>query len=1173
MVEALLEDARVNPAFCCAEPLREAARYGHLDIVKLLLANERVRGVLSLSPAPSIAIRRRHYDIADLLLSAASFDPSATNSEIFRTAARFGRTELLTRILADPRVDPSAVDNEAIRDAAANGHAEVVARLLADPRVNPTARNSAALRLAAHNGHSAVIAHLLADRRADPAARGNAALLDAARLGHTEVARLLLADGRADPNAGRGAALCSATQHDILELLDALVADARLTPSALNSALCAAAATGSAAAVSKLLAHPKCDPAARGSLALLMASQHAHVAVVDCLLTDGRADPMARGGAAVSLVGLRGKTGNKRLALQLSSDSAPWKRRGSYTPADESARIAALERLLADPRVDPSVGGGLILRAATAAPAPHSRLVRLLIADARLASALASHSGPLLCSAVLAGDGALLDQLLAHPRIDCLKGGSAALLEAAARGDCVSVARLLQIEGLDLHARCPEEYSDAATTATMHRQWDAVRLLLGHPAYRLPENFRAPTIISWAAELGVLDVLQRCLTHYDNIDPADSGHLSLALSAAARGGCLAVVSYLLDLPTIRLFGEVQNALVEAARCCRLPVFELFIEKGGALAKSASTQALSAVVECERLDDVAAARVIALRLLDYSQPDAWENGKAAAMIVGAAKHGLIEVVERLLADPRVDPAAEGNRALHAAATNGHAAVVACLLADPRVSPVASDRDIIHDAAEKGHVAVARAVLDDARVDRCAGLASLAAASAKVFDCDTLWPLLQDEAPAAGCAELAAARALPAAAAAGHYHIVYELLACKQLRGYVTHAAWADALLQAAAAGHPNLVCWFRCWSIGTEAERADASAKAVCAAAACASPRYTAPAQRPNRGDRPCGTTGQAQAIAQLLRCCILTPPDAMPCVGPAALIGAVRAQHTSAVKALLGDSRVDRRGALCAAAARTDKRIVELLLADRQVDPSAADSAALAFAIRSHSYAIATRLLADGRVDPGPRAGELLWYASSGHLMSADLHILAALLEDPRVDPMAHLWSGPLSAGTVAAGGSVCISADDITPSLRETVGAQRFFEELQREGRRARQCRGDPLLAALSQHASISADFQLPVPHVNPYFDWAALPEKDWPAAATTARLFFRHAVVLNARLRQAEAQPAWLDIMRRVGTSVETLAGRAWRRRAHVVAARQWMLEGNDGPRKPTGSRSASK
>jgi hypothetical protein len=68
-------------------------------------------------------------------------------------------------------------------------------------------------------------------------------------------------------------------------------------------------------------------------------------------------------------------------------------------------------------------------------------------------------------------------------------------------------------------------------------------------------------------------------------------------------------------------------------------------------------------------------------------------KQCAVGAGLSKKGRTTVVERLLADPRVDPAANDNYAIRLASQNGHATVVDVLLADPRVDPAVDDNKTI------------------------------------------------------------------------------------------------------------------------------------------------------------------------------------------------------------------------------------------------------------------------------------------------------------------------------------------------------------------------------------------------------------------------------------------------------------------------------------------------
>ena len=73
-----------------------------------------------------------------------------------------------------------------------------------------------------------------------------------------------------------------------------------------------------------------------------------------------------------------------------------------------------------------------------------------------------------------------------------------------------------------------------------------------------------------------------------------------------------------------------------------------------------------------------------------------------------------MVERLLADPRVDPSDRNNEAIHDACAEGRLAVVERLLADPRVDPSDVSNAALHQACANGHLAVVERLLAESRV---------------------------------------------------------------------------------------------------------------------------------------------------------------------------------------------------------------------------------------------------------------------------------------------------------------------------------------------------------------------------------------------------------------------------------------------------------------------------
>jgi hypothetical protein len=82
---------------------------------------------------------------------------------------------------------------------------------------------------------------------------------------------------------------------------------------------------------------------------------------------------------------------------------------------------------------------------------------------------------------------------------------------------------------------------------------------------------------------------------------------------------------------------------------------------------------------------------------------------------AVSGGNAVTVRALLADPRVDPAADNNYAICRASYFGHTEVVRALLADIRVDPAAENNWAIQWASYYGHAMTVRALLADPRVD--------------------------------------------------------------------------------------------------------------------------------------------------------------------------------------------------------------------------------------------------------------------------------------------------------------------------------------------------------------------------------------------------------------------------------------------------------------------------
>ncbi|KAJ3025117.1 UNVERIFIED_CONTAM: hypothetical protein HDU68_007457 [Siphonaria sp. JEL0065] len=124
-----------NTTFNDNAPLCQASLSGHMEIVKLLLADPRINPFNT--DALLSASRNGHLDIMNLLLTDPRVDPSRKDNSAFCGAVCRCQLEAIKRLLQDPRVDPAAGGNAPLRAAVQNNDSRVLSLLLGDPRVDP----------------------------------------------------------------------------------------------------------------------------------------------------------------------------------------------------------------------------------------------------------------------------------------------------------------------------------------------------------------------------------------------------------------------------------------------------------------------------------------------------------------------------------------------------------------------------------------------------------------------------------------------------------------------------------------------------------------------------------------------------------------------------------------------------------------------------------------------------------------------------------------------------------------------------------------------------------------------------------------------------------------------------------------------------------------------------
>jgi hypothetical protein len=147
-------------------------------------------------------------------------------------ASENGHLEVVKLLLADPRVDPSDYNNIAIQAASKNGQLEVVRLLLSHPRVNPSDYGNDAIKVAFLTGHLEVVRLLLSDRRMDPSVDDNLAIRWASKNGHLEFVKLLLSHPRVDPSAQNNDALRQASRNGSVDIVLALICHPKVDPNA-----------------------------------------------------------------------------------------------------------------------------------------------------------------------------------------------------------------------------------------------------------------------------------------------------------------------------------------------------------------------------------------------------------------------------------------------------------------------------------------------------------------------------------------------------------------------------------------------------------------------------------------------------------------------------------------------------------------------------------------------------------------------------------------------------------------------------------------------------------------------------------------------------------------------------------------------------------------------------
>lgn len=324
----------------------------------------------------------------------------------------------------------------------------------------------------------------------------------------------------------------------------------------------------------------------------------------------------------------------------------------------------------------------------------------------------------------------------------------------------------------------------------------------------------------------------------------------------------------------------------------------------------------------------------------------ERVKRCRALHEASAHGHAPVIEELLADSRIDPAADDCASLRAAASNGHAAAVQCFIADGRAYPGACDDEALQSACAGGHTAVVKLLLASDRVDPAA--------------CNN--------------------EPLVLACRHGHPAVVTLLLAKPLVDPTARHNA---ALLAASRHGHAEVVCML------LADPRVDPTEDDCAALTAAVS-------------------SVQVASMSKLLSDSRIDAAVGPELFEPALAV-AIQAADFALVKRMLLDPRSDAAvaegTALVAAAQGSSYEMLQLLLADER-DGDGTMSERMGWALEDaaivNNAVIAGRLLADPRFqdDDVVLAAESIFRRfNTDEKIAMHAAVVKVLITDPRIGP------------------------------------------------------------------------------------------------------------------------------------------------------------------------------
>ena len=136
IIESLIRNTHIDPTIRNNCIFKFMSKRGRTDTIEFLLWDwDNQIDSDTVSCGLVLAAEYGHADIVRLLLADDRCDPSWNYNEAIEIAAEYNHTETIKILLADPRVDPNG---EVLSMATGNSNEEIVQLLMADNRVGPS---------------------------------------------------------------------------------------------------------------------------------------------------------------------------------------------------------------------------------------------------------------------------------------------------------------------------------------------------------------------------------------------------------------------------------------------------------------------------------------------------------------------------------------------------------------------------------------------------------------------------------------------------------------------------------------------------------------------------------------------------------------------------------------------------------------------------------------------------------------------------------------------------------------------------------------------------------------------------------------------------------------------------------------------------------------------------